>query len=86
MSEYIVRTIEIEPMIKAEERTFFEKINDIENIFENVIKKFDSKFPYSDGEKSKLEAYEFGTYDECNNFIKKIPIEIQSYFIIEEYK
>ncbi|MFY4782570.1 hypothetical protein ACOTWN_05065 [Aliarcobacter butzleri] len=58
MSEYIVRTKEIELIIKPEEESYFEK--------------------------SKLEAYEYGTYIQCNDFIKKIPIEIQSYFTIEE--
>ncbi|MCT7548648.1 hypothetical protein [Aliarcobacter butzleri] len=84
MSEYIVRTKEIEPIIKPEEESYFEKVNEIENVFENVIRKFGSKFPYDDFEKSKLEAYEYGTYIQCNDFIKKIPIEIQSYFTIEE--
>ncbi|MFW2566169.1 hypothetical protein ACN5O4_06230 [Aliarcobacter butzleri] len=80
MSEYIVRTKEIEPIIKPEEESYFEKVNEIKN----VIRKFGSKFPYDNFEKSKLEAYEYGTYIQCNDFIKKIPIEIQSYFTIEE--
>ncbi|MCT7570081.1 hypothetical protein [Aliarcobacter butzleri] len=43
MSEYIVRTKEIEPIIKPEEESYFEKVNEIENVFENVIRKFGSK-------------------------------------------
>lgn len=82
MSKYIVRTIEIEPQVELQEKEFFDKIP----FSENVDNKFGNRFPFEDTVRSKLEVYEYGTLEECNDFIKsKIPSEIQGYFTVEEY-
>lgn len=79
---YIVRTKEIEPTAENGQQEFFDNILHPENI-DNEL---GNRFPFECPEKSKIEVYQIGSYEECNDFLtNKIPSEIQDYFTIEEY-
>ena len=79
---YIVRTKEIEPIVGNEQKEYFDMIPHSKRIDE----KLGTRFPFECLEKKKLEVYEIGTVEECQNFINnKIDEKIRELFIYEEY-
>ena len=77
MTEYFVRTIEIEPTVSIEQSELIDSLD-----FDNNIKE---RFPISgnDHERNKLEAYKVGSREDCELFINKLDMKIQDLFIIE---
>lgn len=79
---YIVRTKEIEPIVRNEQKEYFDMIPHSKKIDE----KLRTRFPFECFEKKKLEVYEIGTAEECKNFINnEIDEKIRELFIYEEY-
>lgn len=79
---YIVRTKEIEPIVENEQKKYFDMIPHSKRIDE----KLRTRFPFECLEKKKLEVYDIGTVEECQNFINnEIDENIRDYFIYEVY-
>ena len=79
---FIVRTKEIEPIVGNDQKEYFEMIPHSKRIDE----KLGTRFPFECLEKKKLEVYEIGTVEECQNFIDNINENIRDFFTYELYE